>query len=107
MTSLGEVTTASFETGIDYARKLDAIDPLAGFRERFEIPPAPDGHDGAYLCGNSLGLMPSRAKELICEELDDWARLGVEGHRNSTRPWYSYHELFTETGARLEAEVDR
>ena len=101
MTSLGEVTTASFETGIDYARKLDAIDPLAGFRERFEIPPAPDGHDGAYLCGNSLGLMPRRAKELICEELEDWARLGVEGHRNSTRPWYSYHELFTETGARL------
>ncbi|MCH2145050.1 MAG: kynureninase [Phycisphaerales bacterium] len=101
MTSLGEVTTASFETGIDYARKLDAIDPLAGFRERFEIPPAPDGHDGAYLCGNSLGLMPRRAKELICEELEDWARLGVEGHRNSTRPWYSYHEIFTETGARL------
>ena len=99
--TLQEVTTASFETGIDYARGLDEIDPLAGFRSRFEIPAGPEGVDGAYLCGNSLGLMPRRTRELITQELDDWSGLAVEGHRGARRPWYSYHELFRESGARL------
>jgi kynureninase len=35
------------------------------------------------------------------QELDDWARLGVEGHFHGRTPWYSYHEQFRESGARL------
>ena len=101
MTTLNDVNTASFEPTLAFARHLDEIDPLAGYRERFEIPRGPDEHEGAYLCGNSLGLMPRRTREFIEEELEDWGRLGVEGHRDARRPWYSYHELFNETGARL------
>lgn len=99
--TLSEVSTSSFETDLEYARHLDAIDPFADWRDRFEIPEAGDGSESVYLCGNSLGLMPRRTRELIGEELDDWSRLGVEGHLGSRRPWYAYHELFRETGARL------
>ncbi|CCA69230.1 related to BNA5-kynureninase, required for biosynthesis of nicotinic acid from tryptophan via kynurenine pathway [Serendipita indica DSM 11827] len=33
-----------------------------------------------YLCGNSLGLLPKRTKQLISEELDVWGKRAVEGH---------------------------
>src|SRR5262249_35834853 len=35
------------------------------------------------------------------QELDDWARLAVDAHFQGRSPWYSYHELFRDTGARL------
>lgn len=33
-----------------------------------------------YLCGNSLGLQPRRTQVYLREELDKWAKVGVEGH---------------------------
>ena len=96
-----DVNTASFERTLEYARHLDGIDPFNGWRDRFQIPTVRGVDRGAYLCGNSLGLMPKRAREIVIEELDDWGDFGVEGHLDSRRPWYSYHELFRETGARL------
>jgi len=93
--------TIAFEPGEPFARKQDEIDSLAGFRERFHIPPGPDGRPCVYLCGNSLGLQPKAARALVEQELDDWARLGVEGHFRGRSPWYPYHEQFRDTGARL------
>lgn len=83
------------------ARDLDARDPLAPFRDEFLIPPAPDGQPSIYLCGNSLGLQPRRAREHIQAELEDWARFGVEGHFHARHPWLPYHEFVTEPLARL------
>ncbi len=54
-----------------------------------------------YLSGNSLGLMPHAVRDLMAQELADWSRLGVEGHQKAKTPWYSYHENFTQAGARL------
>ncbi|MFO0843453.1 MAG: kynureninase [Gemmataceae bacterium] len=85
----------------DYALHLDAADPLAEFRDRFHIPPDAAGKSLAYLCGHSLGLQPKAARDLVIEELDAWARLGVEGHFKGDAPWYTYHELLREPGARL------
>ncbi|MHC5025003.1 MAG: kynureninase, partial [Planctomycetota bacterium] len=65
------------------------------------MPRRPDGEPVIYLCGNSLGLQPTAARALVEQELDDWARLGVEAHFHGATPWYSYHEVFRETGARL------
>ena len=99
--TLAETTAASFEARRAFAEHLDAIDPLRAYAERFERPRTADGRPTIYLCGNSLGLMPREARTLVNEELDDWARWGVEGHHHARRPWVDYHELFRELGARL------
>jgi kynureninase len=39
-------------------------------------------------------LTTKKTKEIIFQELDDWAKYGVEGHFMASRPWVSYHELF-------------
>jgi kynureninase len=77
------------------ARALDAADPLRGFRARFAQPTGAHGAAKVYLCGHSLGLMPLAARDLVMQELDDWARLGVEGHEHAHRPWIPYHENLT------------
>jgi kynureninase len=91
----------SFSPGEVWARAQDAADPLAPLRGEFELPLGADGSPLVYLCGNSLGLMPRRVRELMAQELDDWSRLAVEGHMTARTPWLSYHENFRETGARL------
>jgi kynureninase len=84
-----------------HARRLDEQDP--GHRELFHIPPATGGSypDSAYLAGNSLGLQPKATGPELLEDLESWARLGVEGHFEAVRPWFPYHELLTEPAARL------
>src|SRR5262249_11070786 len=84
-----------------FARHLDAADPLARFRDHFHLPRGPVGQPAIYFCGHSLGLQPKAVRGLIDQELTDWADLGVEGHFRGTTPWYSYHEIFREAGARL------
>lgn len=91
----------SFSNTEAVAREMDATDPLRKWRDEFHIPTAPNGEPVIYLCGNSLGLQPKRTRSILEQELDDWARLGVEAHFDGMRPWYSYHEQFRETGARL------
>ncbi len=80
---------------------LDDQDP--GHRHLFHIPPAEGGDfpEVAYFAGNSLGLQPKATRVELNEDLDDWARLGVEGHLDAARPWLPYHELLTEPAARL------
>ena len=83
-----------------YAREADAADPLRDFRREFLFPQH-EGRDVLYFTGNSLGLQPKGAAVILQEELEDWARYGVEGHFQARRPWYSYHELFSESLARI------
>ncbi|MDL4821417.1 kynureninase [Actinomadura opuntiae] len=85
------------------ALRLDETDPLPSLREEFLIPPAPGGMypEAAYFAGNSLGLQPKAVAGRLREELDDWARLAVEGHTQARRPWVDYHELLREPAARL------
>ena len=80
---------------LEAARNLDSADPLSRFRERFHIPQH-SGADAMYFTGNSLGLQPKAAREALEVELEDWARLGVEGHFQGRNPWVSYHERFVE-----------
>jgi kynureninase len=89
-----------YDGSVECAARLDAADELAGFRERFHVPPHGDG-EKIYLCGNSLGLEPVDAERLLMEELEDWRRLGVEGHFDARRPWMPYHEQFAAPLARL------
>ena len=86
-----------------HAIDLDGSDDLPTLREQFHLPRAPGGRftEAAYFAGNSLGLQPKVIAARLTGELDDWARLGVEGHVGAARPWVSYHELLRAPVARL------
>jgi len=90
-----------FEVGRDCALAMTARDPLAGYRNLFHIPKTPDGADCVYLSGHSLGLQPKTARGYVERELEDWAKLGVEGHFHAQNPWVPYHEMLAAPTARL------
>lgn len=78
------------------ARVLDAADELPTLRAEFDAP-----SDWAYLAGNSLGLQHRSVRLRLLDELDDWARLGVEAHLEGKRPWLPYHSQLRAPAARL------
>ncbi len=82
-----------YQNNLEFAKASDKQDPLKHFRQRFFIPQH-NGKDCIYLIGNSLGLQPKKVKDYISQELDDWAKLGVEGHFHAKNPWLPYHEIF-------------
>ena len=84
-----------------YAKNLDQSDPLKKYRDQFHLPKDKIGNDFIYLCGNSLGLQPKKAKAYVNEELEDWASLGVEGHLKARHPWLPYHEFLTKSMSNL------
>ena len=77
------------------AQRFDLDDPLRVFRDEFHILPH------LYFAGHSLGLMPKRTREYVDLELEEWARLGVEGHFSAKHPWLPYHENVTENLAHI------
>lgn len=76
------------------------MSPQMSYRDHFHIPEV-NGREAIYLCGNSLGLMPKKAREYVDAELDDWAHLGVEGHLHAKHPWLPYHEFLTKQMAHV------
>src|SRR5260370_4740136 len=93
--------TFFFSADEEFARQLDAEDPLRHFREKFHLPLGKDGKPLIYFAGNSLGPMPKSARKIVEQELDNWAELAVDAHRRAGTPWYSYHETLREPTARL------
>src|SRR5947208_8085397 len=93
--------TTAFLPAESFAHRLDAEDSLPGFREKFHLPLGVDGKPLIYLAGNSLGLIPKAARQIVEQELDDWAKLAVDAHLDAATPWYSYHETLREPTARL------
>jgi kynureninase len=92
---------AAFRPEESFALEADAGDPLRHFHNLFCLPTRDDGKPAIYFCSHSLGLQPKSVRALMEEELDAWARLGVEGHFRGTTPWYTYQDSFREAGARL------
>src|SRR5437764_10603423 len=91
----------TFSADERFAPQLDAEDPLRDFREKFSLPRGKNDEPVVYFAGNSLGLMPKSARQIVEEELDNWASLGVDAHHATGTPWYSYHEALREPVARL------
>src|ERR1700730_18525979 len=91
----------TFSADEAFACQLDAEDPLRHFRERFHLPLGANGKPVIYLAGNSLGLMPKAARQIVEQELDDRAKLAVDAHLDGAAPWYSYHETLREPTARI------
>ncbi|WP_418889081.1 kynureninase [Paracrocinitomix mangrovi] len=93
------------KNSIQYAENLDQQDPLAHYREKFYIPQI-NGEDSVYFTGNSLGLQPKSVKDYLQQELDDWAKYGVEGHFDAKKPWFAYHEFLTPKIAKIVGALD-
>ena len=89
-----------FENSLAFAQTMDVNDPLKDFRNQFHFPTF---HEKPirYFTGNSLGLKPKKAAQYIHEELEAWAKYGVEGHFLAKRPWFAYHENLTEYTAEI------
>ena len=83
------------------AAELDTRDDLSPFRSRFHVPRTENGADTVYLVGHSLGLQPKSVRDYVDRELEDWRRLGVEGHFEGDNPWMPYHEALAGPLARL------
>jgi len=90
----------NFQNSLDFAKELDGKDDLKNYRSRF-LMPQHEGKDVVYFTGNSLGLQPKTTQSYLQQELDDWAKFGVEGHFLAKNPWLSYHELLTDKMARI------
>ena len=85
---------------IEFAREMDAKDPLKSFRDKFYFPTF-HKNDMVYFTGNSLGLQPKTTESYIKQELDEWSKYGVEGHFLAERPWFAYHEELTDFAAEV------
>ncbi|KAI8048550.1 pyridoxal phosphate-dependent transferase [Syncephalis plumigaleata] len=106
---INDLEQVARETGTNladaaFASVMDSRDPLQALRQEFVIPRTTDGREESiYLCGNSLGAMPKRAKQYVQEEFDVWGEKGVLGHTQHkfNRPWLTIDERATETTAEL------
>lgn len=95
------MTADTYTTKKENGSSLNSVNSVQNFRSRFHIPKTPEGDEVIYLTGNSLGLQPKTTRKYIEEELEDWERLGVEGHLHARHPWLPYHEFVTEPMARV------
>jgi len=90
-----------FEATRACAVELDRNDNMRSWRDEFFFPDKRNSRTAVYFCGNSLGLQPRRAAQYVNEELDSWARRGINGHFSGKRPWLSYHRYATDVLADL------
>ena len=90
-----------YQTSAAFAKEMDLLDPLKGYREKFHIPDSGNAESCIYLTGNSLGLQPKSTRTYIEQELNDWEKLGVKGHFEARNYWLDYHELLTSPVAKL------
>jgi kynureninase len=72
------------------AERLDAQDPLAGFRDRFVI----DDEDLIYVDGNSLGRLPRETVQRLAGRVDEWGTRLV-------RAWSDWIDLPLRVGDQL------
>ena len=81
----------NFENNLLFAQTQDETDQLRDFRSQFLFPNH-NGKDFIYLCGNSLGLQPKVASEVLKGQLKNWANYAVEGWFDGNEPWMFYHK---------------
>lgn len=90
------------DNSLERAKQWDMDDPLNVLREEFIYPLHPETFEQVlYFAGHSLGLMSTRVRGVLNDELDAWAKHGVEGHFKGKRPWIPYHESLSESFSKL------
>lgn len=89
-----------FRNTREFAEEMDRQDPLRKYREQFRFPRVNE-KEVIYFTGNSLGLQPVSAGDYVDEIMADWANLAVEGHFHAHKPWWDYHERFSDKLAKV------
>jgi kynureninase len=89
-----------FNTSLDYAKQLDANDPLACFKQQFHFPQH-HGTDLIYFCGNSLGLQPKNVAVAVETELVTWREMAVAGYFSGKNPWLYYQHYLQPSLAKI------
>ncbi|MGH8764935.1 MAG: kynureninase [Burkholderiales bacterium] len=80
--------------------RLDAADPLASFRGRFDLP-----DKLIYLDGNSLGAMPRRARDIAARVLDqEWSTQLIKSWNSAG--WFEMPRRLGDKLARLIGAAD-
>ena len=72
--------------GRDGAAAADRQDPLAAFRDRFDVP------DDYYMDGNSLGPLSADAEASLDRVVEEWRDMGIRGWTDADRDWFTYAE---------------
>jgi len=88
-----------FSSDENFARQLDREDSAPRLPRKIFLCHSAKTTASHYFAGNSLGLMPKSARQIVADELDNWAKLGVECASRYWTPWYSYHEALREPTA--------
>ena len=87
---------AEYETGRDFALRLDAEDALASRRELFYIKPGQ-----IYMDGNSLGLCSKPAEQAVLRALEDWKKYGIGIWTGAEINYFLYFDRIAAKLARL------
>ena len=74
-----------FDSDGDFALALDSADELADFAKAFERPHGPAGEPARYLCGHSLGLMPTAGSTFTGASPGRWRTCSVPTPVKSSR----------------------
>lgn len=92
-----------FQPTLSFAKTRDQQDELGGYQAKFFLPLglARDGKTVTYLVGNSLGLQPKSAVDLVEDEMDRWSKFGVEGYFIGQQTWIDYSTKLSPTLAKL------
>lgn len=100
------MTPSIWHAGRAEASERDAALRVAlnNSRDNFSVP------TGVYLCGNSLGAQPKRARVLLNDHLQRWALRGAQGHFENDDAWVSIENIPAErsldlVGARYPFEI--
>jgi kynureninase len=80
------VTRPDPTEGREGAIAADRQDPLADFRDRFDVP------DDYYMDGNSLGPISTDAETALDRVVEEWRDLGIRGWTDAERDWFTYAE---------------
>ena len=78
---------SQYKTDLEFARKLDATDPIKTFRERFYIP-----GNTIYMDGNSLGLLSKDSEVTLHHNLKKWKTKAINGWLEGDQAWFYYAE---------------
>jgi kynureninase len=89
------MSDSSYSASLDFAIKMDDMDPLARFRDSF-IQPRVGDKPYIYFCGNSLGLQPKSTTSFLNNILSTWAEMGVEGFRYGHPAWMTYQQQLSD-----------